>query len=174
MTQNKSGADAVAEGLVDAGIEVVFGIPGVYNVSLFDAVRRRPELRVVAVRHEQGAAFMADGYARASGKPAACILLPGCGVLNAMTALSEAYADSSPVLLCATQVDREHIDGGSRASPRAHRPARRRWLGNEEQRAGRLCRCHPRGDSSRTADDDHRTSATSANRDSLGRAERTL
>jgi len=107
-------SDTAAEGIVrcleSAGIGAVFGIPGLYNMPLFEALRARSSIRVVAVRHEQGAAFMADGYARASGREAACLLLPGCGVTNAMTGLSEAYADSSPVLILATQVAREFID----------------------------------------------------------------
>ncbi|MYS85117.1 thiamine pyrophosphate-binding protein [Embleya scabrispora] len=95
--------------LSEYGIDTVFGIPGLYNMPLFEAIRES-RLRVVTVRHEQGAAFMADGYARATGRPAAVVTLPGCGVLNAMTALSEAHADSSPVLLLSSQVPVEHID----------------------------------------------------------------
>lgn len=106
-----TGAEAIAAELVAAGIDTVFGIPGLYNVAVFEAIRARPEIRAVAVRHEQGAAFMADGFARASGREAACLLLPGCGVLNALTALSEAYADSSPVLALVTQVETTYIDG---------------------------------------------------------------
>ena len=64
----------------------------------------------MAVRHEQGAAFMADGYARASGKIAVVLSLPGPGVTNAYTGLGEAYTDSSPVLLLATQVNRAEIN----------------------------------------------------------------
>lgn len=111
-TLELTGAEAIAAELVAAGIETVFGIPGLYNMAIYEALRRRPEIRTVTVRHEQGAAFMADGYARASGREAACLLLPGCGVLNAMTGLSEAYADSSPVLLLATQVERQYVDAG--------------------------------------------------------------
>ncbi|MFN8225007.1 MAG: thiamine pyrophosphate-binding protein [Gaiellales bacterium] len=107
-----TGAEAVAAELVEAGIDTVFGIPGVYNVAVFEALRARPEIRTVAVRHEQGAAFMADGFARASGRDAACLLLPGCGVLNALTALSEAYADSSPVLALVSQVEARYVDAG--------------------------------------------------------------
>lgn len=95
--------------LSEYGVDTVFGIPGQYNMPLFEAFREA-RLHVVAVRHEQGAAFMADGYARATGRPAAVLTLPGCGVLNAMTGLSEAYADSSPVLLLSSQVQTEHID----------------------------------------------------------------
>jgi len=106
-----TGAEAIARCLESAGIDTVFGIPGFYNMPLFEALRAS-SVRLVAVRHEQGASFMADGYARASGREAACLLLPGCGVTNALTGLSEAYADSSPVLVLATQVAREFIDRG--------------------------------------------------------------
>ncbi len=105
-----SGAQAIVSALEQQGVEVVFGIPGAYSMPLFDALYHHPSIRVITVRHEQAAAFMADGYARASGKIAAAILLPGPGVTNAYTGLAEAYADSSPVLLMATQVNREFID----------------------------------------------------------------
>jgi acetolactate synthase-1/2/3 large subunit len=106
---NATVAATVVRYLREFGIDTAFGIPGLYNMPLFEALRV-DGFRVVTVRHEQGAAFMADGYARATGRPAAVMTLPGCGVLNAMTALSEAYADSSPVLLVSTQVATAHID----------------------------------------------------------------
>lgn len=112
MGARTTGADAVVAMLERAGIEAVFGIPGRYNMALYDAVRRSDTLRAFSVRHEQGAAFMADGYARATGRPAALLLLPGCGVTNALTALGEAFTDSSPVLLIATQVSSDRIDAG--------------------------------------------------------------
>ncbi|MCJ7625533.1 MAG: thiamine pyrophosphate-binding protein, partial [Anaerolineaceae bacterium] len=88
----------------------VFGIPGLYSMPIFDALYRHPTIQVVAVRHEQGAAFMADGYARATGKIAATLLLPGPGLTNAMTGIGEAFYDSSPMLVLVTQVDRDFID----------------------------------------------------------------
>src|SRR5581483_8621496 len=105
-----SGAQAIVEALDCQGVEIVFGIPGAYNLPLFDALYNHPRIRVITVRHEQAAAFMADGYARASGNIAAALLLPGPGVTNAYTGLGEAYADSSPVLLLASQVNREFIN----------------------------------------------------------------
>lgn len=105
-----SGAEAIVRALDREGVEVVFGIPGAYNMPLFDALYQHPRIRVFSVRHEQGAAFMADGYARASGKIAAALLLPGPGVTNAYTGLGEAFADSSPVLLLASQIDRRYIN----------------------------------------------------------------
>ncbi|TCO61115.1 thiamine pyrophosphate-binding protein [Actinocrispum wychmicini] len=106
---NDTVAATIVRYLRHFGIDTAFGIPGLYNMPLFDALRKS-DMHVVTVRHEQGAAFMADGYARATGRPAAVVTLPGCGVLNAMTGLSEAYADSSPVLLLSTQVAKAHID----------------------------------------------------------------
>lgn len=104
------GAQAIVKCLEREGIEVVFGIPGLYNMPIFDALYRHPGIQVVTVRHEQGAAFMADGYARASGKPAAIIPLPGPGLTNAMTGIGEAYYDSIPMLVMVTQVNRDFID----------------------------------------------------------------
>jgi len=95
--------------LMEYGIDTAFGIPGLYNMPLFEAMRSAG-LTVVTVRHEQGAAFMADGYARATGRPAVVATLPGCGVLNAMTGLSEAYGSSSPVLLLNSQIQTQWID----------------------------------------------------------------
>ncbi|GAB4538953.1 MAG: biosynthetic-type acetolactate synthase large subunit [Anaerolineae bacterium] len=105
-----TGAQAVVKSLEREGVDMVFGIPGNHNMPIFDALYRHPRIRHIVVRHEQAAAFMADGYARASGKIAAVLSLPGPGVTNAYTGLGEAYTDSSPVLLLATQVNRAYID----------------------------------------------------------------
>ena len=105
-----TGAQAVVKSLEREGIDIVFGIPGNHNMPIFDALYRHPHIKHMVVRHEQAAAFMADGYARASGKIAAVLSLPGPGVTNAYTGLGEAYSDSSPVLLMATQVNRAYID----------------------------------------------------------------
>lgn len=104
------GAQAIVKCLERAGIEFVFGIPGLYNIPIFDALYRHPTIRVITVRHEQGAAFMADGYARVTGKPAAILTLPGPGLTNAMTGIGEAFYDSQPMLILSTQVNREFID----------------------------------------------------------------
>lgn len=80
------------------GIDTVFGIPGVHTIELyrgFDA----SGLRHVTPRHEQGAGFMADGYARATGKPAACFIITGPGMTNIATAMGQALADSVPMLV---------------------------------------------------------------------------
>jgi thiamine pyrophosphate-dependent acetolactate synthase large subunit-like protein len=84
---------------------VVFGIPGVHTLDIYDALYDQPQIRHIVARHEQGAAFMADGYARASGKVGVALVITGPGVTNASTAVGGAYADGSPLLLISSEVD---------------------------------------------------------------------
>lgn len=102
------GADVVVDSLIAAGVEVVFGISGIHGIRLFDAVSRS-SLRLIVPRHEQGAAFMADGYARATGKVGVCLTTTGPGAANTMAAMGTAYMDSSRVLQIATQQAQEYI-----------------------------------------------------------------
>lgn len=90
--------------LKDRGVEVIFGIPGVHNIEMYRGIEEAG-IRHVLARHEQGAAFMADGYARATGKPGLCYLITGPGLVNAMTALGQACSDSVPVLALASCLD---------------------------------------------------------------------
>ncbi|MEL6278156.1 MAG: 5-guanidino-2-oxopentanoate decarboxylase [Pseudomonadota bacterium] len=80
------------------GVEHVFGIPGVHTVELYRGLATSP-IRHITPRHEQGAGFMADGYARVSGKPGVCLLITGPGLSNAATAMGQALADSIPMLV---------------------------------------------------------------------------
>ncbi|RKR03310.1 acetolactate synthase-1/2/3 large subunit [Kushneria sinocarnis] len=80
------------------GLETVFGIPGVHTIELYRGLAGS-RLRHVTPRHEQGAGFMADGHARASGRPAACFIITGPGMTNIATAMAQAYADSVPMLV---------------------------------------------------------------------------
>lgn len=108
-----SGADLLVESLLANGIRVVFGLPGVQLDAAFDALARRAgRARVYQTRHEQATSYMADGYARASGELGCCLVVPGPGVLNAMSGLATAYACSSPVLCVAGQVHSPYIDAG--------------------------------------------------------------
>lgn len=85
--------------LLDAyGIELVFGIPGVHTVELYRGMDHT-RLRHITPRHEQGAGFMADGYARVTGRPAACFIITGPGMTNIATAMAQAYGDSIPMLV---------------------------------------------------------------------------
>lgn len=105
-----TGGQALARGLRAAGVEVVFGIVGTHNVGLFDGLYDVPELRLVTTRHESGAGFMADGYARASGRIAACIVVPGPGLTNLLTPLGQAYLDSVPLLAITGQNPTQRLD----------------------------------------------------------------
>lgn len=80
------------------GVEVVFGIPGVHTAALYRGLADSV-IRHVTPRHEQGAGFMADGYARVTGKPGVCLLITGPGLANAATAMGQALADSVPMLV---------------------------------------------------------------------------
>jgi 5-guanidino-2-oxopentanoate decarboxylase len=82
------------------GIDIVFGIPGVHNLELYRGLASA-NIRHVLVRHEQGAGFAADGFARLSGRPAAAFVISGPGLTNIMTAVAQAYSDSVPLLVVA-------------------------------------------------------------------------
>ncbi|MXX15240.1 MAG: acetolactate synthase, partial [Gemmatimonadetes bacterium] len=94
-----TGGQAVVETLDAWGVDVVFGIPGVHTLALYDALYGHPRIRHVTTRHEQGAGFMADGYARASGRVGVALTTTGPAAVNALTPIGEAHAESSPVLL---------------------------------------------------------------------------
>jgi acetolactate synthase-1/2/3 large subunit len=94
-----TGGQAVAAALKAEGIDQVFGIVGTHDCPLFDGVHDDPAFNVVTVRHEQGASLMAAGYARASGKIAACFVVPGPGLTNALTGMGMAYSESAPMLV---------------------------------------------------------------------------
>jgi len=91
----------VVETLAANGIDTVFGIPGVHNIELYRGLELA-RLRHVLARHEQNAGFAADGYARATGRPAAAFVISGPGLTNILTALAQAYSDSVPVLVIAS------------------------------------------------------------------------
>lgn len=91
----------VVETLVANGVDTAFGIPGVHNIELYRGLEGAP-LRHVLVRHEQNAAFAADGYARVSGSVAAAFVISGPGLTNALTAIAQAYSDSVPLLVIAS------------------------------------------------------------------------
>ena len=107
------------------GVEMVFGIPGVHTVELYRGLPATG-IRHVTPRHEQGAGFMADGYARVSGKPGVCFIITGPGMTNILTAMGQAYADSIPMLVISS-VNRTDQLGHGRG-PAARAAARsRRW-----------------------------------------------
>src|SRR5215213_5647204 len=98
-----TGAQVIVGQLEDAGVEVCFGLPGVHNLALWDALRASP-IRLVGVRHEQAAAYAADGYARATGRLGVALTTTGPGAANTLGAVGEAWASRSPVLVVATDI----------------------------------------------------------------------
>ncbi|MCA3559459.1 MAG: 5-guanidino-2-oxopentanoate decarboxylase [Aestuariivirga sp.] len=102
-------------GLLEAyGVDTIFGIPGVHNVEMYRALPRS-KIKHVLVRHEQGAGFMADGYARATGKPGVCFTITGPGLTNILTPLGQAWSDSSNVLVISSALDiRDSAQGRGR------------------------------------------------------------
>jgi acetolactate synthase-1/2/3 large subunit len=93
------------------GVDLVFGIPGVHTVELY---RGLPATRIrhITPRHEQGAGFMADGYARVTGKPGVCFVITGPGMTNILTAMGQAYADSVPMLVISSVNRTEQLGMG--------------------------------------------------------------
>ncbi len=108
-----TGGEALARSVLAHGVDTVFGLPGGQTYGLFDALaqHQRP-IDVINSRHEQGAAYMALGYAASTGRPGVFSVVPGPGVLNAASALCTAYATNSRVLCLAGQVPSQHIDQG--------------------------------------------------------------
>jgi len=96
--RTRIGADVVCEALLRQGVDVVFGYPGGVILPLYDILDDHPDLRHVLVRHEQGAAHAADGYARASGRVGVCLGTSGPGATNLVTGIATAQLDSIPMV----------------------------------------------------------------------------
>ncbi len=104
-----TGAQIICESLVREGVEVIFGNLGGAILPLYDTLPQYPQLRHILVRHEQGAAHAADGYARATGKVGVCMATSGPGATNLVTGIANAYLDSSPIVAITGQVARPFI-----------------------------------------------------------------
>ena len=92
-------ADLVIEHLVNEGVDKIFGIPGGATVPFHISLERHPDIEFILARHEGGAAFMADCYARTSGKLGVCCATTGPGATNLMTGVAAAFTDSVPMLV---------------------------------------------------------------------------
>ncbi|MDJ0628670.1 MAG: thiamine pyrophosphate-binding protein [Rhodobacter sp.] len=110
MTERPLGAQ-IAHMLADRGVDTVFGVPGVHNIELYRGIEQAGISHVLA-RHEQGAGFMADGYARATGKPGVAFVITGPGLTNIMTPLGQAYSDNIPVLAISSCLDETLLTKG--------------------------------------------------------------
>ena len=105
-----TGADIVVQCLKDEGIEHIFGYPGGAALHIYDALYNQEDVKHILVRHEQGAAHAADGYARATGKPGVVLVTSGPGITNAVTGIATAYMDSIPMVIISGQVS-THLIG---------------------------------------------------------------
>jgi len=100
----KTGAEIFVECLKEEGVKVLFGIPGGVVLKLFDVLYQQKDVEVILTRHEQGAAHMAEGYAKATGKAGVCLVTSGPGMTNIVTGLADAYMDSIPLVAFTGQV----------------------------------------------------------------------
>ena len=105
-----TGAQALVRQLIAEGVDTIFALPGVQIMAAFDAFYEyRDEIRLVHVRHEQATTYMADGYAKATGKVGVAMAVPGPGAINAGSGLGTAFATSTPVLLISGQIDSQSL-----------------------------------------------------------------
>ena len=105
-----TGADILFKVLEDQGVEYIFGYPGGAVLPIYDELKNHKKIKHILVRHEQGAGHAAEGYARSSGKPGVLLVTSGPGATNAVTALTDAYMDSVP-LVCITGQVPTHLIG---------------------------------------------------------------
>lgn len=113
--QTMTGGQALVKSMLANGIHTIFALPGVQLDGAFDALydaQKAGDIRIIHTRHEQGAAYMADGFARVTGEAGVCMVVPGPGLLNASAALSTAYACNQPVLCITGQIQSNRIEQG--------------------------------------------------------------
>ena len=109
MADRLSGGDALIRALQDEAVEYLFGYPGGAALHIYDAIFRQQRMEHILVRHEQAATHMADGYARATGKPGVVVVTSGPGATNAITGIATAYMDSIPMIVISSQVARDSL-----------------------------------------------------------------
>ena len=109
MSETLSGADMLVRALQDEGVECLFGYPGGAALHIYDAIFKQQKVEHILVRHEQAATHMADGYARATGKPGVVLVTSGPGATNAITGIATAYMDSTPLVVISGQVPTSQI-----------------------------------------------------------------
>ena len=104
MSNLMTGAEMVFQALKDHGVEHIFGYPGGAVLPIYDELKNHKKIKHILVRHEQGAGHAAEGYARSSGKPGVILVTSGPGATNTVTALTDAYMDSIPIVCITGQV----------------------------------------------------------------------
>ena len=109
MSMKRTGAQILCEGLIQEGVDIIFGFPGGYVLPFYDTLPQYPQIHHILVRHEQGAAHAADGYARVTGKVGVCLATSGPGATNLITGIANAHMDSIPLVAITGQVARPFI-----------------------------------------------------------------
>ena len=110
---HRTGGEALVDALIAHGVDTVFGLPGAQTYGLFDALHRaQPGVRTIGARHEQACSYMAFGFARSTGRPSVCTVVPGPGILNAGAGLLTAWGCNQPVLCLTGQVPKSFLDQG--------------------------------------------------------------
>ena len=104
-----SGAEIFCESLRREGVKTVFGLPGGVVLKIFDVLCQQKDIELILTRHEQGAAHMAEGYAKATGKAGVLLVTSGPGMTNIVTGLADAYMDSVPLVAFTGQVSTDLI-----------------------------------------------------------------
>lgn len=112
VSKKMTGGEAVVKAVEANGVDTVFGLPGAQIYPLFDALKRSETIRTITSRHEQGAAYMAMGYAKATGRPGTFSVVPGPGVLNTTAALCTAMGCNTPVICLTGQIMSEFLGVG--------------------------------------------------------------
>ena len=100
----RSGATILIDTLIDLGVDTIFGYPGGAVLPIYDALFEHPRINHILVRHEQGAAHAAEGYARSTGKPGVVLVTSGPGATNTVTGITDALMDSIPIVVITGQV----------------------------------------------------------------------
>lgn len=127
-----NGGEALVRSLHANGVEVVFGLPGAGQYEAIDAIYRQEGMRYITTRNEQAISYMADGYARVSGKPGVGLAVEGPGFFNTTAGLATAFAQSSPVLLVTGDHHGVSIPGRPRHDSRGDYGAYSKWAGRAE------------------------------------------
>src|SRR5215472_10516811 len=108
-----NGAEILVACLEREGVEVIFAYPGGASMPIHQALTRSKQIRTILPRHEQGGAFAAEGYGRATGNPGVCMATSGPGATNLVTGIADAYMDSIPIVAITGQVPQEMIGRGA-------------------------------------------------------------
>ena len=107
------GRDILVQALEREGVEVIFAYPGGASMEIHQALTSSKKIRTILPRHEQGGSFAAEGYARVTGKAGVCLTTSGPGATNLVTAIADAYMDSTPLVAITGQVNQAMIGRGA-------------------------------------------------------------